>query len=32
MADVAERDLALIEVGQKVTVRPRADPDRPFVG
>lgn len=32
MADVAERDLALIEVGQKVTVRPRAYPDRPFVG
>nr|WP_244499865.1 efflux RND transporter periplasmic adaptor subunit [Tardiphaga robiniae] len=32
MVDVAERDLALIEVGQKVTVRPRAYPDRPFIG
>ena len=30
--DVAERDLALIEVGQKVVVRPRAYPDRPFTG
>ncbi|WP_370870835.1 efflux RND transporter periplasmic adaptor subunit [Bradyrhizobium sp.] len=32
MADVAERDLALLAVGQKVTVRPRAYPDRPFAG
>lgn len=32
MADVAERDLALIKVGQKVIVRPRAYPDRPFIG
>ena len=32
MVDVAERDLALIEVGQKVVVRPRAFPDRPFTG
>lgn len=32
MVDVAERDLALIAVGQKVTVRPRAYPDRPFIG
>lgn len=32
MVDVAERDLALIEVGQKVAVRPRAYPDRPFTG
>lgn len=32
MVDVAERDLALLEVGQKVVVRARAYPDRPFVG
>jgi Cu(I)/Ag(I) efflux system membrane fusion protein len=32
MVDVAERDLALLEVGQKVIVRPRAYPDRPFTG
>ena len=32
MVDVAERDLGLIEVGQKVIVRPRAYPDRPFTG
>ncbi|WMT79249.1 efflux RND transporter periplasmic adaptor subunit [Bradyrhizobium sp. Ash2021] len=32
MADVAERDLGLIEVGQKVIVRPRAHPDHPFTG
>jgi Cu(I)/Ag(I) efflux system membrane fusion protein len=32
MADVAERDLGLIEVGQKVVVRPRAHPDHPFTG
>ncbi len=32
MVDVAERDLALMQVGQKVIVRPRAYPDRPFVG
>jgi Cu(I)/Ag(I) efflux system membrane fusion protein len=32
MVDVAERDLGLIQVGQKVIVRPRAYPDRPFAG
>ncbi len=32
MVDVAERDLALLEVGQKAVVRPRAYPDRPFAG
>jgi Cu(I)/Ag(I) efflux system membrane fusion protein len=32
MADVAERDLGLIEIGQKVVVRPRARPDHPFTG
>jgi Cu(I)/Ag(I) efflux system membrane fusion protein len=32
MADVAERDLGLVEVGQKVVVRPRAYPDHPFTG
>jgi Cu(I)/Ag(I) efflux system membrane fusion protein len=32
MADVAERDLSLIAVGQKVGVRPRAYPDRFFHG
>jgi membrane fusion protein, copper/silver efflux system len=32
MADVAERDLGLIEVGQKVVVRPRARLDHPFIG
>jgi Cu(I)/Ag(I) efflux system membrane fusion protein len=32
IVDVAERDLSLISVGQKVTVRPRAYPDRPFTG
>jgi membrane fusion protein, copper/silver efflux system len=32
MVDVAERDLGLIEVGQKVIVRPRAYPDHPFTG
>jgi Cu(I)/Ag(I) efflux system membrane fusion protein len=32
LADVAERDLSLIEVGQNVTVRPRAYPDRSFIG
>jgi membrane fusion protein, copper/silver efflux system len=32
MADVSERDLGLIEVGQKVVVRPRAHPDHPFTG
>jgi Cu(I)/Ag(I) efflux system membrane fusion protein len=32
MVDVAERDLALIKVGQKVVVRPRAHPDNPFTG
>ncbi len=32
IVDVAERDLSLISVGQNVTVRPRAYPDRPFTG
>lgn len=32
MVDVAERDLALIAIGQRVIVRPRAYPDRPFTG
>jgi membrane fusion protein, copper/silver efflux system len=32
MADVAERDLSLVAVGQKVAVRPRAFPDRIFNG
>ncbi len=32
VADVAERDLALIAVGQEVDVRPRAYPGRPFHG
>jgi Cu(I)/Ag(I) efflux system membrane fusion protein len=32
IVDVAERDLSLIAVGQNVTVRPRAYPDRPFTG
>ncbi len=32
IVDVAERDLGLIEVGQKVVVRPRAYPDHPFIG
>ena len=32
VADVAERDLSLIAVGQKVDVRPRAYPDRAFSG
>jgi Cu(I)/Ag(I) efflux system membrane fusion protein len=32
VADVAERDLALISIGQKVSVRPRAYPDRLFSG
>jgi Cu(I)/Ag(I) efflux system membrane fusion protein len=32
LADVAERDLALISIGQKVSVRPRAYPDRTFAG
>jgi Cu(I)/Ag(I) efflux system membrane fusion protein len=32
IVDVAERDLALISVGQAVTVHPRAYPDRPFTG
>ncbi len=32
IVDVAERDLSLISVGQKVTVRPRAYPDHPFTG
>jgi membrane fusion protein, copper/silver efflux system len=32
MADIAERDLSLVAVGQKVAVRPRAFPDRVFNG
>jgi Cu(I)/Ag(I) efflux system membrane fusion protein len=32
LADIAERDLGLISVGQKVGVRPRAYPDRTFSG
>jgi Cu(I)/Ag(I) efflux system membrane fusion protein len=32
LADVAERDLAVIGIGQKVSVRPRAYPDRAFTG
>jgi len=32
MADVAERDLSLVAVGQKVAVRPRAFPARVFNG
>ncbi|MBI3274766.1 MAG: efflux RND transporter periplasmic adaptor subunit [Methylocystis sp.] len=32
LADIAERDLALIAVGQTVSIRPRAYPDRPFAG
>jgi Cu(I)/Ag(I) efflux system membrane fusion protein len=32
LADIAERDLSLIEVGQKANVRLRAYPDRVFVG
>src|SRR6266852_4706195 len=32
LVDVAERDLSLVEVGQKAGVRPRAYPNRPFTG
>jgi Cu(I)/Ag(I) efflux system membrane fusion protein len=32
LVDIAERDLSLIEVGQKVSVRLRGYPDRVFVG
>lgn len=32
LADVAERDLSLLEVGQKASVRLRAYPDRVFAG
>ena len=32
LADIAERDLSLIEVGQKARVRLRAYPDRVFIG
>jgi Cu(I)/Ag(I) efflux system membrane fusion protein len=32
IADIAERDLALISIGQKAGVRPRAYPDRVFSG
>src|SRR5467141_4045901 len=32
LADIAERDLSLIEVGQKASVRLRAYPDRVFTG
>jgi membrane fusion protein, copper/silver efflux system len=32
IADIAERDLGLISIGQKVSVRPRAYPNRTFSG
>jgi Cu(I)/Ag(I) efflux system membrane fusion protein len=32
IADIAERDLGLISIGQNVSVRPRAYPDRIFTG
>lgn len=32
LADIAERDLSLISIGQKAGVRPRAYPDRVFSG
>jgi membrane fusion protein, copper/silver efflux system len=32
LADIAERDLSLVELGQKATVRLRAYPDRVFTG
>jgi membrane fusion protein, copper/silver efflux system len=32
IADIAERDLGLIAIGQKVSVRPRAYPDQSFTG
>jgi membrane fusion protein, copper/silver efflux system len=32
IADIAERDLGLISIGQKVSVRPRAYPNRVFSG
>jgi Cu(I)/Ag(I) efflux system membrane fusion protein len=32
LADIAERDIALVAPGQKVDVRPRAYPDRTFKG
>jgi Cu(I)/Ag(I) efflux system membrane fusion protein len=32
IADIAERDLGLISIGQKVSVRPRAYPNRIFTG
>jgi Cu(I)/Ag(I) efflux system membrane fusion protein len=32
IADIAERDLGLISIGQKVSVRPRAYPNRVFTG
>src|SRR6202165_1074469 len=32
IADIAERDLGLISIGQKVAVRPRAYPNRTFSG
>jgi Cu(I)/Ag(I) efflux system membrane fusion protein len=32
IADIAERDLGLIAIGQKVSVRPRAYPNRVFTG
>jgi Cu(I)/Ag(I) efflux system membrane fusion protein len=32
LADIAERDVALIGIGQKVSVRPRAFPDRAVTG
>jgi membrane fusion protein, copper/silver efflux system len=32
IADIAERDLGVIAIGQKASVRPRAYPDRSFTG
>jgi len=32
IADIAERDLGMIAIGQKASVRPRAYPDRSFTG
>jgi Cu(I)/Ag(I) efflux system membrane fusion protein len=32
IADIAERDLGLISIGQQVSVRPRAYPNRIFIG
>ena len=32
LADISERDLALVEVGQQASVRLRSDPDHVFIG